>query len=110
MDEFELAIIIAVADVERAGLVISTVRSRCDFTIFSFFTAAWHPGFDIELAISRSSQIAGCCIYDAVGQSKTLEDLFFYREYLLAVFIALFWQALDEHLKLGELMDSVKAF
>ena len=100
MDKLDLSIIVTIADVQRAGLIVSTVGSAGHFTIFTFVTTAWHPSFDVELSVGWSSKVTCGCVNDSVWKTKSLEDLLFNGENLLVVAFAFLWKTVDEHLKL----------
>src|SRR5262245_43167285 len=48
----------AIADIEPASLVISAIRCTGHLAVFAMLAPAGHPGFDVELAIRRPTQVA----------------------------------------------------
>src|SRR3712207_6567334 len=95
----------AVADAQTASLVVGGIGGACDFAVV---VAAWHPGFEVVLAVGGAAEVAGADVHDAVREAEALEDLLLYLEHFVVHSLGLFWCREGEHLDLGELVDAVE--
>ena len=66
-----------VANLEPAGLIVGAVACASDFAKLAAIAAAGHPGFEIELAIGRPTEVTCCRVDDAIVDSQLVEDATF---------------------------------
>ncbi len=97
------------ADVQSTRLIVGAVRCTGDFTELATVASAGHPGFDVELAIGRATEISRGGIDHAVVNAKSLEDLFFDTKDLSMQGVGIFQvrPGVTEHFHLCKLVDSV---
>ena len=96
--------------VQSTSLVVGAVAGAGNFSPLAAIAPTGHPGFEIKLAIGRSTQVPAGGIDDSIGNFQCVEDLAFEVSHFFMHWVTLVGQGEGEHFDLGELMDSIKSF
>ncbi len=98
-----------VADAQATGLVVGTVAGARHFAVFAVLAATRHPGFQVELAVGRSAQIAAGGVDHTIRNTQSIEDFTFQPAEVIERFIALLRQRERKHFDFRKLMHAVES-
>ena len=105
MYEPDLAVLVAVADIDAAGLPVVEVRTRMGFAVASL---AGDPAFQVVHADFAVAHIAGADVHHAIGQFQCLHQFFRVGEQLFVPAHRLFVVGLADDILL-DLVELVNA-
>ena len=107
-DLVALAVLAAEAGSQPARLEVRAVGCTGDLPIGPAFTSPREPGFDVELAIGGSAQVARRHVDHSVRDLQRLEDVLLDVQELVVDLLGVFGTREGEHLDFGELVDAVE--